>query len=165
MFLNSCLFVRYFFEDNLLVKCLFFGGYDLKFVYKMKLICGFLGILFCLESECEGGDGVMLDFRIKECKLDNDYNLEENFWCLVLWIDIIVENNYIYVVLVNNWWFFVCMRFEGNLFDLKWVYIFCDGKCVVYDGYVYLKLLENVDLIFEKIVVLNFCENEFDYCI
>lgn len=135
MFLNSCLFVRYFFEDNLLVKCLFFGGYNLKFVYKMKLICGFLGILFCLESECEGGDGVMLDFRIKECKLDNDYNLEENFWCLVLWIDIIVENNYIYVVLVNNWWFFVCMRFEGNLFDLKWVYIFCDGKCVVYDGY------------------------------
>lgn len=164
MFLNSRPFVRYPLEDNPSVKCPFSGGYNLKFAYKMKSTCGSSGIPPRLESECEGGDGVTLDFRTKECKLDNDYNLEENFRCLASWTDITAENNYTYVVLANNRRFPVCMRLEGNLSDLKRAYIFRDGKCVVHDGYVYSKSPENVDLNFEKIVVSNLCENEFDYC-
>lgn len=103
-----------------------------------------------LESECEDGDGITLDFRIKECKLDNDHNLEEKFRCLASWTDKTAENNYTFVVLADNRRFPVRMRLEGNLSDLERANIFRDGKCVVNDRDAYSKTKENVDLGFEK---------------
>lgn len=156
--------IRYPLEDNPSVNCPFSGGYNLKIAYKMESICGSSVIPPRLESECEDGDGVTLDFRIKDCKLDNDHNLEEKLRCLASWTDKTAENNYTFVVLADNRRFPVCMRLEGNLSDVKRANIFRDGKCVVNDRDSYSNTIENVDLEFEKMVVSNLCENEFDYC-
>lgn len=164
MVLNNRPIIRYPLEDNPSVKCPFSGGYNLKIAYKMKSICGSSVIPPRLESECEDGDGVTLDFRIEECKLDNDHNLEEKFRCLASWTDNTAENNYTFVLLTYNRGFPVCMRLEGNLSDLERANIFRDGKCVVNDRDSYSKTEENVDLGFEKMVVSNVCENELDYC-
>lgn len=164
MVLKNRPIIRYPLEDNPSVNCPFSGGYNLNIAYKMESICGSSVIPPRLESECEDGDGVTLDFRINQCKLDNDHNLEEKLRCLASWTDKTAENNYTFVVLGDNRRFPVCMRLEGNLTDLKRANIFRDGKCVLNDRDSYATTIENVELGFEKMIVSNLCENEFDYC-
>lgn len=164
MVLKNRPIIKYPLEDNPSVKCPFSGGYNLKITYKGESKCGSSVIPPRLESECEDGDGVTLDFRLKECKLDDDHNLEEKLRCLATWTDKTSENNYTFVVLADNRRFPMCMRLEGNLTDLKRANIFRDGKCVLNDRDSYSMTIENVDLGFEKMVVSNLCENEFDYC-
>ncbi|XP_062577708.1 uncharacterized protein LOC134239558 [Saccostrea cucullata] len=164
MILKNRPIIKFPLEDNPSIKCPFSGGYNLKITYKMELKCGFSVIRPRMESECEDGDGVTLDFRISECKLDDVHGLKEKLRCLASWTDKSAENNYTFVVLANDQRFPLCMRFEGNLSDLKRATIFRDGKCVVNDRDSYSQTIERVNLEFEKMVVSNLCENEFDYC-
>lgn len=164
MVLKNSPIIKYPLVDNPSVSCPFSGGYNLKIVYKKAQVCGSSVIQPRLESECEDGDGVTLDFRINECKLDDDHRLKEKLRCLASWTDKSAENNYTFVVLADNERFPVCMRLKGNLSDLKQANIFRDGKCVLNDRDSFSNTVENVELEFEKTVFSNLCENEFGYC-
>ncbi|XP_048747555.1 uncharacterized protein LOC125659813 [Ostrea edulis] len=164
MILKNRPIIKFPIEDNASIKCPFSGGYNLKITYKNELKCGFSVISPRLESECEEGDGVTLDFRTADCKLDDDHGLKDNLRCLASWTDRTAEHNYTFVVLANDRRFPQCMRLEGNLSDLKRATLFRDGKCVVNDRDSYSQTIEKVILEFEKMVVSNLCENEFDYC-
>ncbi|XP_022342110.2 uncharacterized protein LOC111135921 [Crassostrea virginica] len=164
MVLRNRPIIKFPIKDNPSVKCPFSGGYNLKITYNSQSMCGTSIIPPRLESECEEGDGVTLDFRISECKLDNDHSLQEKLRCLASWTDKTLENNYTFVVLANNQRSPLCMRLEGNLSDLKRATIFPDGRCVVNEWDSYSQPIERASLDMEKMVVSNLCEDEFDYC-
>jgi hypothetical protein len=164
MILQNRPIIKFPLDENPSVKCPFSGGYNLKIQYKNEQKCGFSVIPPRLESECEEGDGVTMDFRTRDCKLDDDHGLKDKLRCLASWTDKTAENNYTFVVIANDRRFPQCLRLEGNLLDLKRATLFRDGRCVVNDRDSYAQTMEKVNLEFEKMVVSNLCENEFDYC-
>lgn len=137
------------------VPCPFSGGYNIRLhASDKKPMCDHEIIPARLESECEQGDGMTIDFHSKEClEKELDMNVQQSFYCAATW----AHGNYTFVILrpqddeFKAW----CMRITGTDFDkpIEHGHLFVDLVCDPGDGngniretskYLYLEFTQRI---------------------
>ena len=149
------------------VKCPFEGGYNIRMQKAdSKLLCPSRLIPARLESECETGDGITIDFRTSDC-LDPalDMDLIQTLHCVATW----THGEYTFVIVrpqeeeFKAW----CLRITGTG-DLRYIkegHLFLDFVCDPGDGSGNIRETSNYLLLdFEMLVVNTICADQSEVC-
>ena len=149
------------------VKCPFEGGYNIEMQKSnSQLLCPSRLIPPRLESECENGDGITIDFRSKEClDLRLDMDLKQSLYCAATW----THGKYTFVIIrpqaeeFKAW----CLRIEGtgDLRHIREGDLFLDFVCDPGDGSGHIYETSNyLHLSFEMHIVNTICADQSEVC-
>ena len=149
------------------VKCPFEGGYNIRMQKSnSQLLCPSRLIPPRLESECETGDGITIDFRSREC-LDPslEMDLKQSLYCAATW----THDKYTFIILrpqeeeFKAW----CLRITGtgDLRHIREAHLFLDFVCDPGDGSGNNYETSNYLLLdFELHVVNTICADQSEVC-
>lgn len=143
------------------IICPFTGGYSLTLRQPDgSRICPDHLLPMRLESECEDGEGITLNFRYQEC-IESLINMQvkQRLYCMAQW----TEGGHTFVILrhqakLDVW----CLRITGSLDDIRDAHLFLDFVCdpgqkiILTDRYLTLSM--------ERFVVSEICADEFGGC-
>ena len=149
------------------VKCPFEGGYNLRMQKSNgDLVCASRLIPARLESECETGDGITIDFRTSDClEPDLEMDLIQTLYCVATW----EHGDYTFIIVrpqeedFKAW----CLRITGTG-DLRYIkqgHLFLDFVCDPGDGSGNIRETSNYLLLeFELLVVNTICADQSEVC-
>ena len=148
--------------------CPFSGGYNLRFQTSTREpICPEEIIPPRLESECEPGDGLTINFRHKICKVDElNMELEMSLHCVASW----THDRFTFVILKpqkHNDFKAWCLRLTGTGPNMKIEhgYLFTDFVCDPGDGNGNIRLTSNYLFIqFDQLVISSMCVDYASIC-
>ncbi|KAL4223705.1 Cilia and flagella associated protein 61 [Mactra antiquata] len=150
--------------DDQRVQCPFSGGYNVVFhTSDRNPKCASKLVPARLESECEQGDGITINFHDREClEKDLEMDLVQNMVCETSW----VHGNYTFIMLRSqtNEYKYWCMRIKGTDMSqqIHEGYLFIDLVCDPGDGngniretssYLYLEM--------ERRIISSTCQDAY----
>lgn len=137
------------------IPCPFSGGYNIRLHTSDKQPkCDREIIPARLESECERGDGLTIDFHNRDClEMDLEMKVEQSLYCAAAW----AHGNYTFLILrpQNDEFKAWCMRITGTDFTkpIEHGHLFVDLVCDPGDGngniretsnYLYLEFTQRI---------------------
>ncbi|KAL3857701.1 hypothetical protein ACJMK2_012343 [Sinanodonta woodiana] len=149
------------------IPCPFVGGYNMRLITSQgQSKCPEQYAPPRIESECESGDGIHINFRSSAC-MDSALEMKvyQSLHCVATW----VHGNYTFVILrpqdgdFHVW----CLRLKGRspLNKIEEGHIFIDFVCDPGDGHGQIRDTSNyLTLEFEQHIVNSICADELSYC-
>lgn len=148
------------------IKCPFTGGYNLHISNENSdVACSKHMVSPRLESECQAGAGITLDFKHEDCipkGLKNmNMKLHQNVDCIASWS----LNNFEFVVLRPDAEHVLCLRIKKPLDNIRHAYLFMDLVCDPGNSVGRPQDTNKfLSIRFERNIIYSVCENEFDGC-
>ncbi|KAK3750077.1 hypothetical protein RRG08_018374 [Elysia crispata] len=147
------------------ITCPFVGGYNINANFHNKtIVCSKSTLLMRLESECDTGEGITIDFREKACIPAGlpQVTTRQRLLCVAHW----TQANYTFIILRHSTKThqYFCMRISDPLSDIRSAYLWFKAICD--------KTPEPDPHISTNYIRMNFtrrqynsaCEDEIDVC-
>ncbi|XP_063448884.1 uncharacterized protein LOC134728268 [Mytilus trossulus] len=147
------------------IACPFSGGYNMRISSNGHELCSNKMLSPRIESECEAGDGISVDFKHKECIHENlksmRMRLRQHIDCMATWTD----RNYQFVILRPDSDHALCLRIKKPLSNIRHAYLFMDLVCDPGNSVGQPEDSQNfLSIEFERKYIHSVCENEFEGC-